>query len=63
MIHKNALKSVNHAGWVIEKDVVEYFTYLLYGKLAIGFENADMATSYFSTLEALKECACRKGCI
>lgn len=60
MIHDNAWKPVNHAGWVIQKDVMGLSA--LHRKQAIGFEDADMA-SYFSTLEVLIDCESRKGYI
>lgn len=40
-----------------------FYISALHRKQAISFEDADMATSCFSTLEALIECECRKGCI
>lgn len=61
MIHDNAWKPVNHAGWVIQKDVMGLSA--LHRKQAIGFEDADMAPSYFSTLEALIERESRKDYI
>lgn len=40
-----------------------FYISALHREQAIGFEDADMATSYFSALEALIECESRKGYI